>query len=151
MYDVSQYGTTGAERALFPCIHLNYLSKTYIGPIYITGDPSTGVLIDGGDGQLVLNGVRSEGRNANSPTAGTCIRINDNGIIQVAVGTVLIDGAWYSRASTVAESVPFLNVTGGNMRIKNTMPMGTWTGKPIAHQSAAGLIAADDSSTVTTG
>jgi hypothetical protein len=156
----------------------DYLDKTVIGPMYVTADQNSGLLISGSsslagssEGQLVLTGTRVEGRNANTPTHGSLIRIegggttlrdvwvsygmsnpaatgrNDHGIIHITAGDHLIDGAWYRRAASVGEGVPFIYVaSGARVRVRNIRASGTWVDKPVV--MGPGVINADDTVTV---
>ena len=105
-------------------------------------------------------GLRVEGRNAGAPCNGALIRVEggivdlrgiwasyamanpsaftnrtpvDAGVIQLIDGQLNIDGATYDRATGVAESVPFVHQTGGELRavsIWRGSKGGAWTGRP---------------------
>jgi len=160
-------------------LRLDYQEKTNIGAIYMTAERSSGIYIVGGGTTtgLVLSGglARVEGRNTGAPCVGSNIRIagggvtirdwwvayggtafnsnghtGEGGIIQQDGGTVLYDGIWYDRATGVAETVPFINVSGGKARVRNIQvgtKGGSWSGLPRVKNSG-GTIDADNSVTV---
>jgi hypothetical protein len=163
-------------------LHLNFIEKTTIGPMYITGDQVSGILIDGSNtngggstanGGLILNGNgRCEGRNISNPTYGSNIRINgggvtirdwsvnygfsdpassghlnEGGVITIRGGEVLLDGLWYDRATSVAESIPFVYQSAGDLIIRNIRrgkKGPSWTKIPRV-QYNGGTISSDDS------
>ncbi|TFV90393.1 hypothetical protein [Blastococcus sp. CT_GayMR16] len=176
MYDMSYFGpTTYGQRATEYLFEAASLSKTYVGPIYITGDPGTGVHVTGSNvGQLVFNGVRSEGRNSGLPSAGAAFRIegangvtlrdcwasyamadpsatgrDDAGVIHVAgTSRVLIDGLWTDAgSSTRRQTVPTVYcASGATARVRNTMRGINWPGSDgLPRYSGAGSISVDDS------
>lgn len=159
-----------------------YLSKTTIGPLYITGDKMSGVLVTGStDGSAnpvtFFGNGRVEGRNKTTPTFGSCIRIDggrvtfrdwwiaygasalnttghtgEGGVITMTGGHALFDGCTYSRATSVAETVPWIYQTGGELRVRDVWACadgGTWTGKPVV-RSLGGTAAVDTSVTLAT-
>lgn len=159
-------------------MNLSSLSNAWISNIYCTAEGHTAALLTGGsnDDSAWIKQCVFEGRNAPSPSPGALIRMtggqymlrdnrfayamtdpaatgrSDAGVIHVAGGKLLVDGATYARATGVAESVPFIYVTGASTRVvvRNVVALGSWTGKPIVQQSQAGLVDADDSVTVVT-
>ncbi len=159
-------------------MNLSSLSNAWISNIYCTAEGHTAALLTGGsnDDSAWIKQCVFEGRNAASPSPGALIRMtggqymlrdnrfayamtdpaatgrSDAGVIHVAGGKLLVDGATYARATGVAESVPFIYVTGASTRVvvRNVVALGSWTGKPIVQQSQAGLVDADDSVTVVT-
>jgi hypothetical protein len=165
--------TAGAYHLIF-----DYTEKSGCGPIYMTAERSSGIRILGGQTTtgLVLNGMgRVEGRNVSQPCAGSNIRIDgagvtirdwwvaygatalntnahtgEGGVITQTGGDVLYDGLWYDRATGVAETVPFIYVSGGVARVRNIRKGykgGSWTGLPRVDQ-AGGTVDADNSVTV---
>lgn len=167
-------GTTREERlANKGLLRFSYLNKSVVGPIYTTGDPGLGVLVDGGGVGLVFQGSRFEGRNAGKPASGATIRVdsghvtlrdvwaaysmanpaengrNDAGTIHVAGGSVLIDGAYYKRADGVGEDVPFVGVTGGRAVVRNIQAVGM-SGAPVVRR-LGGTVLADDTVRVVNG
>jgi len=126
---------------------------------------------------LILNGSgRSEGRNSGAPCWGSNIRIGgsghvtlrdwwvsygasnlnqnghtgEGGVITQTGARVLYDGLIYDRAAGVAETVPFIYVSGGTARVRNIQYAaagGSWTGLPRVDQ-AGGTVDADSSVTV---
>jgi len=159
-------------------MNLSSLSNTWVSNIYCTAEGHTAALLTGGssDESVWIKQCVFEGRNAGQPSPGSLIRMtggqfvlrdnrfafamtnpgatgrSDAGVIHVQGGKLLVDGATYRRATGVAESVPFIYVTGASTRVvvRNVVAQGSWTGKPIVQQSQAGLIDADDSVTVVT-
>lgn len=154
----------------------NYQEKTHVGPIYMTAETMSGIRIDGGatTSGLVLTGMgRVEGRNIGQPCKGSNIRITggahtlrdywvayggtafnsnghtgEGGIITQSGGDVLYDGLWYDRATGVAETVPFIYVSGGKARIRNIRTGtkgGSWTGLPRYYKGGSAVVDADNS------
>lgn len=155
---------------------LNYQEKTHVGPIYNTAETASGIRIDGSvnTSGLVISGAgRVEGRNAGQPCKGSNIRITggthtirdywvayggsafnttghsgEGGIITQTGGDMLYDGIWYDRAYTVAETVPFIYVSGGKARVRNVRvgtKGGTWTGLPRVYRGGSAVVDADNS------
>ncbi len=148
------------------------LGKTNIGYIYCTArNGDLGIRCSGNSPGLCFFGGSYEGQNADDPCYGNVIRVeggtvrfrdpwiafgmtnptanggNSQGMIHVTGGQVLIDGATYERATGVAETVPLVYVSGGEVRVHNIMRSGSWTGKPrVLH--AGGTLDADDTVTV---
>jgi hypothetical protein len=163
--------------------HFNYsgMSKTTVGPMYITAEQVGAINITGGgEGQTLFTGCRIEGRNASTPSYGALVRQTGNsgstfrdcwwgyamsnpsaagrgdaGVIHVTAGTLVIDGAWYGRASATAESVPFIYATGTakvfvrNVQVGTGSGAATWTGKPIVARVGTSSATVDADSTVT--
>lgn len=125
----------------------SYLQKTTIGPLFITCDQRSGILVQGGanGGPLVFCGQgRAEGRNDTTPCYGSNVRIDggnntfrdwwisygatnlsgsghtgEGGVITVTGGQTLFSGVTYDRASGVAETVPFIYQSGGYARVRD--------------------------------
>ncbi len=155
-------------------IWFDFMTKTHVGPMYVTGRGVSCVKIDGGtgqDGALVLCGNgRAEGHNADDPITGPSITINGggvtirdwsvnfsqasggtSGVILVTGGEVLLDGLWYCRATGVAQTVPFVKQTGGDLIVRNIRrghSGGAWTAYPVVN-TTGGTLHADDSVVVT--
>jgi len=112
------------------------------------GAPSPGALVRMTGGQFTMRDNRFAFAMTNPSATGR----NDSGVIHVAGGTLTVDGATYDRATGVAETVPFIYVSGTNtrVRVRNVTKLGTWTGKPVVKQAIAGLIDADDTVTLVT-
>lgn len=160
-------------------VRLDRLQKSSVGPIYMTNEKVSGIWIDTGstEGALILNGSgRSEGRNNAQPCWGSNMRIGgsgqvtirdwwvaygmsnpnqnghtgEGGVITQTGARVLYDGLIYDRADGVAETVPFIFVSGGTARVRNIQTAnrgGGWTGLPRVDQ-AGGTVDADSSVTV---
>lgn len=157
--------------------HSDYLEKFTMKNFYITAENHAAILWDGstanGETAWIENCI-IEGRNATESCYGALLRItggildikscwlsfamsnpagtgrSDGGVVHVTGGDIFIDGCSYKRATGVAESVPFLYVSGGKVRVRNIRGLG-FTGKPVVRQTVTGLIDADDSVTVVTG
>lgn len=160
-------------------IRFGALSKSTVGPIYLTADRSSGAVINSTNvGQLVIRGMRYEGRNANTPCHGAVLRVsgnsgyvlrdswfgyamsnpatngrNDKGVIHISDGEGLIDTAWYGRATGVSEDVPFIYCEGGTVYVRNifwqrNQAQGAGK-KPVVVKTGTGKVYADNSVTVT--
>jgi hypothetical protein len=159
-------------------VRFDFQEKSQVGEIYMTAERSSGIYITGGATTtgLVFNGMgRIEGRNTGAPCVGSNVRIDggsctfrdwwiaygatalnsnghtgEGGVITQTGGNSFFDGCWYDRATGVAETVPWLYVSGGVSRVRN-MRVGTkggsWSGLPRVDQ-AGGTIDADASVTV---
>jgi hypothetical protein len=173
--------TMGTTTPLKSHLVLSGQSKTVFGPLYITADVNSAIRIDGGNqGQCVFQGTRIEGRNATTPSYGSLVRQtanagttfrdcwfgfamsapgstgrDDAGVIHVTAGTLVVDGAWYGRATGVAESVPFIYASGTakvfvrNVQVQTGTGAPTWTGKPIVARLGSSTATVDADSTVT--
>jgi hypothetical protein len=156
-----------------------WLGKTSVGPIYNTCEQNSGILVDGPDGSAnpisFFGNGRIEGRNEDTPCFGSVLRIDggsvafrdwwfafgasniagsghsgEGGLITMTGGKALFDGATYARATGVAETVPFIYQTGGELRVRNTWACsegGSWTGKPRV-RSLGGTADLDDTVTL---
>ncbi|ELR20556.1 uncharacterized protein ACA1_052470 [Acanthamoeba castellanii str. Neff] len=126
------------------------LSKTNVGPIYVTAHNGwSGLLVTGSDSNgpgLVINGARFEGMNANDPSSGAVVVQKggktiyrdvwiaygmtnptanghtpvDQGMIMHTGGEALWDGINYDRATGVSQAVPLIYASGGKVRVRNT-------------------------------
>jgi hypothetical protein len=98
---------------------------------------------------LVFNGCRIEGQSASNPCHGAVMRIeggntiirdvhfaygmaaptqeggSDDGVIEITGGNVNIHNPGYGRANGVAETVPFIHVSGGVVRAYDVMKVDT--------------------------
>jgi hypothetical protein len=113
-------------------------ANTTVGPVYITAEgPWTGIKIDGSlqnGGPISFYGMEIEGRNAGAPSNGSVVRMNggiarfrdcdfhfgmsnpsaqgrtpaDAGVVHHAGGQLVIAGAQYDKATSVAFTVPFV-------------------------------------------
>lgn len=155
------------------------MSKTTVGPVYLTAERSAGLRIqNSASGQLIIRSMRIEGRNAGVPCYGAVVRVSgnngvtfrdcwfaygmsnpaltgrdDQGVIHVTSGDVDLQGAWYGVADGVSRSIPFLYASGGKVRIRDThtQPTQNWTTKPVVVQAGTAIIDADNSVTVIDG
>lgn len=154
-------------------VTFSYLSNTGISDFYMTAEGHRAILLEGGSsaGDVRIRDCEFEGRNAGAPSPGTLMRVTggqylidgcrfafamtspdaaDDGVIQVEGGSVTFRDCTYSRATGVAESVPFMRVTGGKVRIRDVVGNGSWSGKPVVSTTSASLVDADSSVTVVT-
>ena len=156
--------------------HANFMEKFIFRNFYITAERHSAILWNGGASSQtawIENNV-IEGRNENTPAYGALIRItggavdisrnwiafamsnptatgnNDGGVIHITGGDIFIDACTYRKAASVADTVPFVYISGGKVRIRNIRGQNL-SGKPVVYQTVAGLIDADDSVTVVTG
>lgn len=145
-----------------------------VSGIYITAEQHSGILIQSTNaGMLRIHNCVVEGRNAGAPCYGALIRISngdvqlrdnithyamsnpagsghtDKGAIHITGGNVQILGCQYRLATGVAESVPYIYVGGGKVRVRDISTSGTWTGKPVVAVSTAGGGSADVDNSVT--
>lgn len=145
----------------------DYQEESSVGQVYMTCEQNGGVRIEGGAttrGLRFLGGFDIEGRNSSQPCYGSLFRINGGGvsirdawlgygasslnangrsgelgIITVAGSNadVFLDGCVYDRS--VAESVKFVGISSGSVRIRNIMrgaKGGSWTGLPQVSSAA---------------
>jgi len=123
---------------------------------------------------LVISGVRFEGRNAHRPALGALITVTggnvkfndswisygmtnpaaysgavDQALLQVFGGDVIIDGARYDRAAGVSQDVPFAYVGNGASleiaRVRRGTLGGTWTALPAVRAVYGANVRADTS------
>jgi hypothetical protein len=158
-------------------------AKSNWGGLYITSDDGFRALeLAGTDSFQVGNRLRGfvlEGRNAGDPCLGSLVRCSgggweldgfdlnyamsspasftdhtDKGYITVTGGSLFLNCGTTDRATGVAESVPVVYASGGEViatRWKRCTKGGSWTGRPVVQQATAGLVLASDSTvTVTT-
>jgi hypothetical protein len=153
LIDSSQaFATAGSANGQYH-IWLDFLEKSYIGPIYMTAEGAwNGIRVNGNaaSGPVTIHGARIEGRNAAAPCNGSLIRVDsghlvvrdswisyamaspatpghspaDAGVIHHAGGTLMVDGCTYERANGVAETVPFVYSTSSNDLIVKSIMRG---------------------------
>lgn len=127
-------------------------------------------------GPLSFYGIRLEGRNTNQPSDGSLVRVEggyvnfrdcwfgfamqspasqghtpqDAGVIHVmSSGAVLVDGCTYTRATGVAETVPFIySNSTAPVRVRNIWGGETWSGLPRVQQAAGSGVNGDGSVTI---
>lgn len=157
--------------------------KSNIANVYITADDNWRALQLSGStvnqASNRLSGWVIEGRNPSDPSVGALVRVSggnwslressvnyamsspstytdltDRGYIHQTGGTLILDDIGIDRATGVAESVPAVLISAGELavaRFTRATRGGTWTGRPIVQQTTSGLVAASDYSvTVTT-
>lgn len=158
-------------------LDLSFLDKTEVGGMYITGEQTSGMKIEGSatigtpEGALNITNLKSEGRNAGAPTYGAALRItggagtlrdcwfsyamsnpaaaghSDGGVVHVNAGDWLISGCWYRRATGVAETVPAIYV-GSTARVRVRDMRKSGSWTGLPLVKGAGTIDADNSVTV---
>lgn len=163
-----------ATRAKIPAmLQLGYLSKTYIGPVYITGSPTTPVWLQNGMGAVRVYGAEIEGRPARGDgslaCAGALFRLDgggasirdtwlgyamynptatgraDKGFVHVKGGEHLVDGCTYMPyADRVA---PLAHVEGGHLIVRNIL-RGKGAPKPVVQTTDLTFVEADNTVTV---
>jgi hypothetical protein len=157
-------------------VHSNFMEKFIFRNFYITAERHSAILWDGGANSQTawIESNVIEGRNENVPAYGALIRItggavdisrnwlsfamsnpsatgrNDGGVVHITGGDIFIDACTYRKAAGVADTVPFVYISGGKVRIRNIRGQNL-SGKPVVYQTVAGLIDADDTVTVVTG
>lgn len=118
------------------------MSKTYVGPVFITGDGPTPIRVDGGR-HIVFNNVQAEAQGQPRATAGAGIYItgglvtlrdvwvynvmanpsatgrDDQGMIHVTGGDVLIDGAVFGAGGSPSASAPCIYASGGRTTVRS--------------------------------
>lgn len=109
----------------------SWMEKTYVGPVYITGDPARCILVEGSNERegVTFVGLTLEGRNAGAQSAGAVLRVtggggsfigcnfnyskagrNEQGIVMVSGGSASFLGCRWRRASNYG---PEIVQTGG--------------------------------------
>ena len=156
-------------------------SKTTITGIYMTAEQHMGILFQGGGtgGQQMMrmHNVEIEGRNVNAPSYGCLIRVASDiiitqswlsfamsnpgsanggssanrGVVHITDGNVVLDGNYYRPANGVAQSVPFVFISGGSLTIRNIVGNDT-SGNlftPVVLAATGVTVRSDDTVTVT--
>lgn len=137
------YATKAAQSGL---LRFGTTQKFYVGPLYITGSPQVGILVDGGNGGIIFDGITAEGRESHSGgtlhCAGAIIRCNggggiirprwvgyamrdkaatgrnDAGYIHIAGGNWHVDSGTYMRYSDVSKTTALVAVEGTSTRVR---------------------------------
>lgn len=110
--------TTYATKAALPAmVRLGTLSKTTIGPMYITGSPTTVLQLNGGAGGIALDNLTIEGRPVvgSAPNYMWCA----GELIRLTGGSAILRNKWYGYAmkdpsATGRASEGYIHITGGN-------------------------------------
>ena len=154
---------------------LDSISKTNVGRIYCTAEQGwRGIKVSGNGAGLNFFGTSFEGHLNSAPchgatlrwegsagavfggwfaygmTAPTTLGGDNNGMIDVRGGNLLIDRPYYTRANGVAESVPLIYAAGGSTRVvaREVAALGTWTGKPVIQVVSGATVVADSTFTL---
>lgn len=168
-----------ATRAKLPAmIDAGALAKSYLGPVYITGSPTTPVRLQGGDGGVRMYGAEIEGRPARGDGSLACwgalFRLDgggmvirdtwlgyamynptgsyraDKGFVHVRGGDHLLDGCTYMPYPD--RIAPIAYVEGGHLIVKSIL-RGKGAPKPVvqvkAPDMATALTMVDVDNTVT--
>lgn len=111
-----------ATRAALPAmIRFASMSKTFVGPMYVTGSPTTPFRLDGGEGGIYFSGLTIEGRpavgSANPDPPGYLWCAGE--LIRLTGGGATLHNKWYGFAmkdagSTGRTSEGYIHITGGN-------------------------------------
>jgi len=144
-------------------------SKGELSGLYLTAEGHSGVLLSGGSAIVTRNVI--EGRNSGAPCNGALIRVaggmhtirdnflnyamanpsttgrDDQGVIHVASGNVVVDGVQYDRTSAVTDSTPLVYAgAGSRVRVSNVQADFT----PVVKKHATATVVADSSVQVVT-
>lgn len=125
---------------------LDYMSKTVIGPLYMTAEQGSGIRVLGGSstqGNTIITGARIEGRNASQSTYGALIRVEgggltlrdcwlgyamsnpsagsnpaDKAVIEVSgSGELILGSVQYGLANGVTTATPLARATGSQATV----------------------------------
>jgi hypothetical protein len=144
-------------------VRFGHMSKTYVGPVFVTGDGPTPVRVDGGR-DLVLSGVKAESQGIPRRTAGAGILVTgglvtlrdvwvygvlnhasgpghrgDRGMITVLGGDVLIDGPVFGAPDAgPADGAPVV-FAGGRSHVIVSHARGEQRTLVFAHSPEATL------------
>lgn len=141
--------------------------------------PANPVTSGGGNlgGPNIFTGLRLEGRNAGAPCNGSLFRIEggtaiirdswisygmsspatpghspaDAGIIHQTGGVLVVDGCTYDRATGVAETVPWIYTSGGELMVTKATrgsKGGSWSGRPRVRADGGTVLVSDGSITI---
>jgi len=114
MGTVSSYATRAALPAM---VRFGTLSKTYVGPMYSTGSPTTPFRLDGGEGGVYFDGLTIEGRPV--PGSGPNFLWCAGELVNLSGGAAILRNKWYGFAmkdpsSTGRTSQGYIQISGGN-------------------------------------
>jgi hypothetical protein len=89
----------------------SWLEKCYIGPIYVTGDPARGLLVEGAFDRngITFVGATFEGRNANAESGGPVVSVTGGGVVFL--------GCNFNFARAGREGAGIVNQSGGDMSL----------------------------------
>jgi hypothetical protein len=109
-------------------IRMGNLAKTTLGPLYMTGSPTTPIRLDGGDGGVELQGTILEGRPAHAGGTLDCA----GELMRLTGGNMVSRAKWYAYAmrnpnATGRQPAGFIHISGGNHSIQG----GTWQPYPV--------------------
>jgi len=156
-------------------LNLDYMEKTFIGPMYITAERyPAGIRINGAGNQagLTFHGLRIEGRNKTESSYGSVIRIeggrnvfrdcwiayaysdnassprsNEGGMVSCLGGETLFDGCTLDKATGYSESDPAFYASGSGTKIRVS---NTFTATDGGAWSQLPLVSAVNSATAVT-
>lgn len=146
--------TYAAKAALPAMVRLGTLSKTTIGPMYITGSPTTVLQLSGGAGGISLDNLTIEGRPV--PGSGPNYMWCAGELIRLTGGSAILRNKWYGYAmkdpsATGRASEGYIHITGGSVIVRNITRGSNTTQKPVVLTTNAAYVDADSTVTVTVG
>jgi len=112
---------------------LDYMSKSVIGPLYMTCDRGSGIKVIGSSstqGNTIIQGARIEGRNRNTPCYGALVRVEGGGIT--------LRDCWlgYAMKNPSAGSNPsdraVVEVSGSGEAVLGSIQYGLAEGVPLS-------------------
>jgi hypothetical protein len=157
---------------------LENMTKTNVGRIYTTAQNGwRGTRVFGDSKGISFWGSTFEGRNAGLPCHGTLFRWEGTGVgamygcwfaygmaapttlggdnlamLDIRGGSLLVDRPYYDRANGVAETVPFMSVTGATTeviaRAAGRINTNAWTGRPRYTVSGGASVTVDSTFTL---
>lgn len=150
------YGWKAVDTGGAYLMRFENVSKTKVANMYLTARGGMrAVLVQGpssNQGGLDISDCIIEGQNANDPARGALIVVEGGGVsftniclnfgmsnplwgdtayIIVKGGTAIFDKVWINKATGVSETVPVLEVKGGNVHASRFIGMQSWAAKPL--------------------
>lgn len=109
--------TYAAKAQIYSMIRLGSLAKTLIGPLYVTGSPTTPISLSGGSGGICIENLTIEGRPVpgSAPDYMWCA----GELVRLTGGAAILRNKWYGYAmkdpsATGRVSEGYIHITGGN-------------------------------------
>ena len=109
--------TYAAKAAVYSMVRMGSLAKTLLGPMYITGSPTTPLSLSGGSGGICIENMTIEGRP--SPGSGPNYMWCAGELVRLTGGSAILRNKWYGYAmkdpsATGRVSEGYIHITGGN-------------------------------------
>ena len=106
-----------ARAALSAMVQFGTMSKTTVGPLYVTGSPATPFRLNGGGGGVSFDNLTIEGRPV--PGAGPNYLWCAGELVRLTGGGAILRNKWYGYAmkdpsATGRASEGYIHITGGN-------------------------------------